>query len=68
MPKAGTKEKRALTVEEQHRLLDAARHYERPIMFAVVFTLYTGCRKGEVLGLQWKNVFFEETESISPSN
>ena len=29
-------------------------------MFAVVFTLYTGCRKGEVLGLQWKNVFFEE--------
>ena len=60
VPKAGTKERRALTVEEQHRLLDAARHYERPIMFAVVFTLYTGCRKGEVLGLQWKNVFFEE--------
>lgn len=60
IPKSGTKERRALTVEEQHRLLDAARNYERPIMFAVVFTLYTGCRKGEVLGLQWKNVFFEE--------
>ena len=60
IPKAGTRERRALTVEEQHRLLDAARNYPRPIMFSVVFTLYTGCRKGEVLGLQWKNVFFEE--------
>lgn len=60
IPKSGTKERRALTVDEQHRLLDAARNYERPIMFAVVFTLYTGCRKGEVLGLQWKDVFFEE--------
>lgn len=60
IPKAGSRERRALTVEEQHRLLDAARNYPRPIMFAVVFTLYTGCRKGEVLGLQWKNVFFEE--------
>lgn len=60
IPKSGAKERRALTVDEQHRLLDAARNYPRPIMFAVVFTLYTGCRKGEVLGLQWKNVFFEE--------
>lgn len=60
IPKTDTKTTRALTVEEQHKLLDAARNYPRPIMFAVVFTLYTGCRKGEVLGLQWKNVFFEE--------
>lgn len=60
IPKAGTKERRALTVEEQHRLLDAARNYDCPIMFAVVFTLYTGCRKGEVLGLQWKDVHFDE--------
>lgn len=60
VPKSGSKSRRALTVEEQQRLLDAARNYERPIMFAVVFTLYTGCRKGEVLGLQWKNVFFDE--------
>ena len=60
VPKAGTKERRALTVEEQQRLLEAARNYDRPIMFAVVFTLYTGCRKGEVMGLQWKDVFFEE--------
>ena len=62
IPKAGTKERRALTVVEQQRLLDAARNYDRPIMFAVVFTLYTGCRKGEVMGLQWKDVFFEENK------
>ena len=61
IPKIGTKERRALTVEEQHRLLDAARNYPRHI-FAVVFTLYTGCRKGEVLGLQWKDVDFKENK------
>ena len=59
IPKCGSKVTRALSEEEQHRLLDAARNYERPIMFAVVFALYTGCRKGEVLGLQWKDVDFD---------
>ncbi len=61
VPKAGTKETRALTLDEQNRLLNAARKYPRPIMFAVVFALYTGCRKGEVLGLQWKDVDFEKS-------
>ena len=31
-------------------------------MFAIVFTLYTGCRKGETLGLQWKDVDFDENK------
>lgn len=62
IPKLGTKERRALTVEEQHRLLDAARKSPRNIMFAIVFTLYTGCRKGETLGLQWKDVDFDENK------
>ncbi len=62
IPKTGSSERRALTEEEQRRLLDAARNYARPIMFAVVFALYTGCRKGEILGLQWKNVDFEENK------
>lgn len=60
IPKAGKKETRALSIDEQHRLLDAARGYQRNIMFAVVFALYTGCRKGEVMGLQWKDVDFKE--------
>ena len=40
IPKSGTKESRALTVEEQHRLLDVARDYPRPIIFAVIFANY----------------------------
>lgn len=60
IPKAGKKETIALTVEQQHALLKAAREYPKPIMFAVVFASYTGCRKGEVMGLQWKDVDFEE--------
>ena len=60
IPKTGTKESRALTVEEQHRLLDAARNNPRPIMFAVVFALYTGCRKGEIFGLQWSDIDLDE--------
>ena len=51
-----------ITVEEQHRLLDAARNSPRNIMFAIVFTLYTGCRKDETLGLQWKDVDFDENK------
>ncbi len=61
IPKAGKKETIALSIEEQHRLLEAARNYPRPIMFAVVFALYTGCRKGEILGLQWKDIDFDES-------
>lgn len=60
IPKAGTKETIALSLDEQKRLLQVAREYPRPIMFAVVFALYTGCRKGEVMGLQWKNVDFDK--------
>ena len=60
VPKAGTKQTRALSLEEQNRLLTVARNYDKPMMFAVVFALYTGCRKGEVMGLQWKDVDFEE--------
>ena len=52
----------AVVVDEQHRLLDAARNSPRNIMFAIVFTLYTGCRKGETLGLQWKDVDFDENK------
>lgn len=60
IPKAGKKETIALSVEQQHALLKAAREYPKPIMFAVVFALYTGCRRGEVMGLQWKDVDFDE--------
>ena len=59
IPKAGTRITRALTIEEQKALLTVARNAPRKVLFAVVFALYTGCRKGEVLGLQWSDVDFE---------
>lgn len=52
IPKAGKKDTIALSVDQQHALLKAAREYPKSIMFAVVFACYTGCRKGEVMGLQ----------------
>ncbi len=59
VPNIEASETRALTVEEEHALLDAARASNILMHFAVVFALYTGCRKGEVLGLQWKHVDLE---------
>ena len=59
VPKTGKKDSRSLTTGEEQRLLTAAREYDKPIMFAVVFALYTGCRRGEILGLQWKDVDFK---------
>ena len=50
----------ALTIEQQKRLETAARASDRPLMFAVVLDLYTGLRKGELLGLQWKDIDFEK--------
>lgn len=60
VPKTDKKETRALTVDEEHSILSAARKSNRYIMFTVVFALYTGCRKGEILGLKWSDVDFDE--------
>lgn len=60
-----------MLVKEKRRRISPSPHmanyikqiifvYPKPIMFAVVFALYTGCRKGEVIGLQWRDVDFEE--------
>ena len=59
VPKAGQRITRALTEDEQQRLIEFARQSTHPSMFAVIFALFTGCRKGEILGLQWKDVDFE---------
>lgn len=50
----------ALTIEQQKRLETTARESERDLMFAVILDLYTGLRKGELLGLQWKDIDFEK--------
>lgn len=44
---------RFLTQDEIKRLLDAAHPRLRPFLF---FLLFTGCRRGEVMALDWKDV------------
>lgn len=71
LPKASKPEPRALNEREVTRLLDAARNpSERakrsggpsaePWFYpAVAFAVYTGARRGEVLGLRWSDVGIE---------
>ena len=58
LPKQPYQPARALTVEEQKRLETAARESERLLMFAIILDLYTGLRKGELLGLQLTDINF----------
>lgn len=59
IPKTGLNENRALTQEEELRLLAAVRDFNKPFMFIVVVALYTGCRKGELFALKWRHIDFE---------
>lgn len=50
---------RCLTREEAQRLLDAAK--ARPLVYrAIAFALQTGLRRGELLGLRWEDVDWEQ--------
>ncbi len=58
---------RALTREEQFRLHKTAEKWQKdwPSAFAIILSMYTGMRKGEVLGLRWCDVdLFMEDPNI----
>jgi integrase len=55
VPKAQTT---ALTFEEMEKLLDALRDHRLLALFITGFT--TGMRPGEILGLQWQDINFDE--------
>lgn len=42
------------SVENQHRFLRHTKHHRFYVAYLLLF--YTGCRRGEILGLSWNNV------------
>lgn len=59
LPKKEKKEMRVLTRTEQKKLMDAVSKSEKIGACGINLALYTGMRLGEVLGLQWGDVDFE---------
>ncbi len=52
-----TRRMKFLRVAEQRRLLAACRESEQPLLYPiVVLALTTGCRRGELLSLEWKHI------------
>ena len=59
VPKGEKKEKKIYTLEEVERLFELLE--EAPLKYRTFFTLavYTGFRRGELMGLEWKDIDFE---------
>lgn len=59
IPKTGINENRALTPEEIVRLINAVHNSDHLVAFCIILCLFTGLRKGELIGLKWRNVDFK---------
>lgn len=59
LPAVTKKEIAILTLEEQAALHSAADRSITPAAFGIIFTLSTGIRLGELLGLQWGDLDYE---------
>ncbi|GAB6181714.1 tyrosine-type recombinase/integrase [Desulfotomaculum defluvii] len=56
-PRAKKKEMRALTAQEVRQFLDTAKDHRD---YLIVFTaVHTGMRRGEIIGLKWKDIDFK---------
>lgn len=58
--KADPKEARVFDEEEFQILVKFCENYEHPVAKAIIVLLYTGIRKGEMLGLMWPRVNFSD--------
>lgn len=60
-PKPGKPERRALTEAEAQALLKHSPDWFRPILLT---GLYTGMRPGEIMGLRWQDIDFNENRIL----
>ncbi len=61
-PKQAQGRKRILTEEEQQSLLQACQESGSKDLFLIVaLALGTGMRKGEIMGVRWRNIHLEES-------
>ena len=56
-PKAKSKKRRALTDDEAAAALKVAQSHEHGLLLLILY--YTGARRGEALGLQWRDIDFK---------
>lgn len=60
LPRKNSDEIVPLTMDELHKVIEVAKESD---MYALILTeIYTGLRKGELLGLRWKDVDFDNHE------
>ncbi len=61
IPRGGKKEKSIYTVDEVKQLFQLMDEYNPPIKYKAFVTLavYSGFRRGELMGLEWKDVDWE---------
>lgn len=56
LPRYEQKEMRILSRDEMYKLIQMANVADTRFSYGVIFTLYTGLRLGELLGLKWSDV------------
>lgn len=59
IPTVCTPDMRVFTIAEQKKLTDELKRTDEPFAFGIFLCLATGIRIGELCGLQWKHIDFE---------
>ena len=59
LPKASTKERRVMTLEQAQAFIDSLDEAPQQWKAFCVLAIYGGLRRGELLGLEWSDIDFE---------